>query len=138
MARNVRYEDIHVGDKASLSKTISEYDVYAFAGVTGDFNPVHVNAEFAKNSLFKQRIAHGMISAGLISAVLGTELPGIDTIYMNQELSFLAPVLYGDTLTATVECIEKDDKKHRIIFHTTVSNQNDKLVTDGKARVMKR
>ncbi|MCH4173122.1 MULTISPECIES: MaoC family dehydratase [Veillonellaceae] len=138
MARNVRYEDIHVGDKASLSKTISEYDVYAFAGVTGDFNPVHVNAEFAKNSLFKQRIAHGMISAGLISAVLGTELPGIDTIYMNQELSFLAPVLYGDTLTATVECIEKDDKKHRIIFHTTVTNQNDKLVTDGKARVMKR
>ena len=138
MARNVRYEDIHVGDKASLSKTISEYDVYAFAGVTGDFNPVHVNAEFAKNSLFKQRIAHGMISAGLISAVLGTELPGIDTIYMNQELSFLAPVLYGDTLTATVECIEKDDKKQRIIFHTTVTNQNDKLVTDGKARVMKR
>lgn len=138
MARNVRYEDIHVGDKASLSKTISEYDVYAFAGVTGDFNPAHVNAEFAKNSLFKQRIAHGMISAGLISAVLGTELPGIDTIYMNQELSFLAPVLYGDTLTATVECIEKDDKKHRIIFHTTVTNQNDKLVTDGKARVMKR
>ena len=138
MARNVRYEDIHVGDKASLSKTISEYDVYAFAGVTGDFNPVHVNAEFAKNSLFKQRIAHGMISAGLISAVLGTELPGIDTIYMNQELSFLAPVLYGDTMTATVECIEKDDKKHRIIFHTTVTNQNDKLVTDGKARVMKR
>ena len=138
MARNVRYEDIHVGDNASLSKTISEYDVYAFAGVTGDFNPVHVNAEFAKNSLFKQRIAHGMISAGLISAVLGTELPGIDTIYMNQELSFLAPVLYGDTLTATVECIEKDDKKHRIIFHTTVTNQNDKLVTDGKARVMKR
>ena len=138
MARNVRYEDIHVGDKASLSKTISEYDVYAFAGVTGDFNPVHVNAEFAKNSLFKQRIAHGMISAGLITAVLGTELPGIDTIYMNQELSFLAPVLYGDTLTATVECIEKDDKKHRIIFHTTVTNQNDKLVTDGKARVMKR
>lgn len=138
MARNVRYEDIHVGDKASLSKTISEYDVYAFAGVTGDFNPVHVNAEFAKNSLFKQRIAHGMISAGLISAVLGTKLPGIDTIYMNQELSFLAPVLYGDTLTATVECIEKDDKKHRIIFRTTVTNQNDKLVTDGKARVMKR
>lgn len=138
MARNVRYEDIHVGDKASLSKTISEYDVYAFAGVTGDFNPVHVNAEFAKNSLFKQRIAHGMISAGFISAVLGTELPGIDTIYMNQELSFLAPVLYGDTLTATVECIEKDDKKHRIIFRTTVTNQDDKLVTDGKARVMKR
>lgn len=138
MARNIAYDDIHVGDRASVSKTISEHDVYAFAGVTGDFNPVHLNAEFAKNSLFKQRIAHGMISAGLISAVLGTELPGIDTIYMNQELSFLAPVLYGDTLTATVECIEKDDAKHRIVFRTTVTNQHDKLVTDGKARVMKK
>ena len=138
MARNMSYADIKIGDQASLSKTITEYDVYAFAGVTGDFNPVHVNAEFAKKSLFKQRIAHGMISAGLISAVLGTELPGIDTIYMNQELSFLAPVLYGDTLTATIECVEKDDAKHRIIFKTTVTNQEGKVVTDGKARVMKK
>lgn len=138
MARNISYADIKIGDQASLSKTITEYDVYAFAGVTGDFNPVHVNAEFAKKSLFKQRIAHGMISAGLISAVLGTELPGIDTIYMNQELSFLAPVLYGDTLTATIECVEKDDAKHRIIFKTTVTNQDGKVVTDGKARVMKK
>ncbi len=138
MARNISYADIKIGDQASLSKTITEYDVYAFAGVTGDFNPVHVNAEFAKKSLFKQRIAHGMISAGLISAVLGTELPGIDTIYMNQELSFLAPVLYGDTLTATIECVEKDDAKHRIIFKTTVTNQEGKVVTDGKARVMKK
>ena len=137
MARNISYADIKIGDQASLSKTITEYDVYAFAGVTGDFNPVHVNAEFAKKSLFKQRIAHGMISAGLISAVLGTELPGIDTIYMNQELSFLAPVLYGDTLTATIECVEKDDAKHRIIFKTTVTNQDGKVVTDGKARVMR-
>lgn len=138
MARNVAYDDIHIGDTAALSKTISEHDVYAFAGLTGDFNPVHVNAEFAKDSMFKERIAHGMISAGLISAVLGTELPGIDTIYMNQELSFLAPVMYNDTLTATVECIEKDDAKHRIVFKTTVVNQHGKVVTDGKARVMKR
>lgn len=138
MARNVAYDDIKIGDTAALSKTISEHDVYAFAGLTGDFNPVHVNAEFAKDSMFKERIAHGMISAGLISAVLGTELPGIDTIYMNQELSFLAPVMYNDTLTATVECIEKDDAKHRIVFKTTVVNQHGKVVTDGKARVMKR
>lgn len=138
MPRSVAYDDIHIGDKASMSKTISEHDVYAYAGVTGDFNPVHVNAEFAKDSIFGERIAHGMISAGLISAVLGTELPGIDTIYMNQNLSFLAPVKYGDTLTATVECLEKDDAKHRIIFKTTVTNQNGKIVTDGKARVMKR
>lgn len=138
MARNVAYDDIKIGDTAALSKTISEHDVYAFAGLTGDFNPVHVNAEFAKESMFKERIAHGMISAGLISAVLGTELPGIDTIYMNQEVSFLAPVMYNDTLTATVECIEKDDAKHRIVFKTTVVNQHGKVVTDGKARVMKR
>lgn len=138
MARDVKYEDIHIGDTASFSKTISEHDVYAFAGVTGDFNPVHVNTEFAKQSMFKQRIAHGMISAGLISAVLGTELPGVNTIYMNQTLSFLAPVMYGDTLTATVECKEKNDEKHRIIFRTTVTNQDGKLVTDGEARVMKK
>ncbi|ERT58785.1 MaoC-like protein [Megasphaera vaginalis (ex Srinivasan et al. 2021)] len=138
MARDIRYVDINIGDKASLSKTISEHDVYTFAGLTGDFNPVHINAEFAKESMFKQRIAHGMISAGLISAVLGTELPGINTIYMNQELSFLAPVMYNDTLTATVECIEKNDEKHRIVFKTTVTNQDGKVVTDGKARVMKK
>lgn len=138
MAKDVQYEDIHIGDSASLSKTITEYDVYAYAGITGDFNPVHVNAEFAKQSMFKQRIAHGMISAGLISAVLGTEMPGINTIYMNQQVNFLAPVFYGDTLTATVECKEKNDEKHRIVFQTTVVNQNGKLVTNGEARVMKK
>lgn len=138
MARDVAYDDIHIGDKASLSKTISEHDVYTFAGVTGDFNPVHVNEEFAKQTMFKGRIAHGMLSAGLISAVLGTELPGINTIYMNQELKFLAPVHYNDTLTAKVECLEKNDEKHRLVFRTTVTNQDGTVVTDGQARVMKK
>ena len=138
MARDVAYDDIHIGDKASLSKTISEHDVYTFAGVTGDFNPVHVNEEFAKQTMFKGRIAHGMLSAGLISAVLGTKLPGINTIYMNQELKFLAPVHYNDTLTAEVECLEKNDEKHRLVFRTTVTNQDGTVVTDGQARVMKK
>lgn len=138
MAQDVAYADINLGDTASFAKTITEYEVNSFAGVTGDFNPVHINAEFAKQSLFKQRIAHGMLSAGLISTVLGTQLPGINTIYMNQELSFLAPVFLGDTLTATVECLEKDDAKHRLVFRTTVTNQDGKIVTDGKARVMKK
>ncbi|EHM41333.1 MaoC family dehydratase [Anaeroglobus geminatus] len=138
MAQNIAYIDIKIGDKASVSKTVSEHDVYAYAGVTGDFNPVHVNAEFAKTSMFKQRIAHGMISAGLISAVLGTELPGISTIYMGQDLKFLAPVFYNDTLTAVVECIEKNDEKHRLVFRTTVTNQDGKIVTDGKAMVTKK
>ena len=102
------------------------------------YEDIKIDKEFAKDSMFKQRIAHGMLSAGLISAVLGTELPGVNTIYMNQSLSFLAPVFYGDTLTATVECKEKDDAKHRIIFKTTVTNQDGKVVTDGEARVMKK
>ena len=138
VARNIAYDDIKIGDKASISKTITEHDVYTYAGVTGDFNPVHVNSEFAKTSMFKERIAHGMISAGLISAVLGTELPGINTIYMGQELKFLAPVKFNDTLTAEVECIEKNDEKHRLVFRTTVTNQDGTIVTDGKSKVMKK
>lgn len=138
MVKDISYGDIRIGDTASLSKTITEYDVYAYAGITGDFNPVHVNAEFARHSMFKQRIAHGMIAAGLISAVLGTELPGINTIYMNQQLSFRAPVFLGDTLTASVSCKEKNDEKHRIVFQTTVVNQQGTLVADGEARVMKK
>lgn len=138
MAQDIAYADIKIGDTSSFAKTITEYEVNSFAGVTGDFNPVHINAEFAKTSLFKQRIAHGMLSAGLISTVLGTQLPGINTIYLGQELQFLAPVFLGDTLTATVECLEKDDAKHRLVFRTTVTNQDGKIVTDGKARVLKK
>lgn len=138
MAQDIAYADIQIGDTSSFAKTITEYEVNSFAGVTGDFNPVHINAEFAKTSLFKQRIAHGMLSAGLISTVLGTQLPGINTIYLGQELQFLAPVFLGDTLTATVECLEKDDAKHRLVFRTTVTNQDGKIVTDGKARVLKK
>lgn len=138
MVRNVPFAEIQVGDKASMTKTISEYDVYGFAGITGDFNPVHVNAEFAKDTMFKQRIAHGMLSAGLISAVLGTSLPGENTIYLGQELSFKAPVMIGDTITATVEVLEKIEGKNRLIFRTTVTNQNGLLVVDGKATTMKK
>ncbi len=138
MVNDVSFADIKVGDKASCAKTISEYDVYGFAGITGDFNPVHINEEFAKNTMFKGRIAHGMLAAGLISAVLGTALPGAQTIYMGQELSFRAPVRIGDTITATVEVIEKIEEKNRLILRTTVENQEGKLVVDGKATVMKK
>jgi 3-hydroxybutyryl-CoA dehydratase len=121
-----------------MSKTVAEHDVYAFAGLSGDFNPVHINAEFAKSTMFKGRIAHGMISAGFISAVLGTALPGINTIYLAQELAFKAPVKIGDTVTATVEVIEKIDAKNRLILKTTVTNQEGTVVVDGKATVMKK
>jgi len=136
--RDLKFADIKVGDTASMSKTISEYDIYTFAGLTGDFNPVHVNAEFAKSTMFKERIAHGMLSVGFISAVLGTSLPGVNTIYLGQELSFKAPVKIGDTVTATVEVIEKVEGKNRIILRTTATTQDGTLVIDGKATVMKK
>ncbi|SPF43279.1 (R)-specific enoyl-CoA hydratase [Candidatus Desulfosporosinus infrequens] len=138
MIQDIKFADINVGDKASMSKTVSEYDIYTFAGLTGDFNPVHVNAEFAKTTMFKERIAHGMLSAGFISAVLGTTLPGANTIYLGQELEFKSPVKIGDTVTATVEVIEKIEAKHRLIFRTTVTNQDGKVVIDGKATVRKK
>ncbi|MBT9134701.1 MAG: (R)-specific enoyl-CoA hydratase [Firmicutes bacterium] len=138
MFQDVKFADIKVGDTASMSKTISESDIYLFAGVTGDFNPVHINEEFAKTTMFKGRIAHGMLSVGLISAVLGTALPGINTIYLAQELSFKAPVRIGDTVTATVEVLEKIDGKNRIILRTTATTQDGTLVIDGKATVMKK
>jgi 3-hydroxybutyryl-CoA dehydratase len=137
MVREVMYADINVGDKASMSKTVSEYDVYTFAGLSGDFNPVHINAEFAKKSIFKERIAHGMFSAALISAVLGTALPGANTVYLAQELQFKAPVKIGDTITAEVEVLEKYDEKKRLVLRTTCINQAGKVVLDGKATVMK-
>ncbi|HWR45705.1 MAG TPA: MaoC family dehydratase [Sporomusa sp.] len=138
MVQDIKFADLKIGDKASMSKTVTEYDVYTFAGVTGDFNPVHVDAEFAKNTMFKERIAHGMLSAGFISAVIGTSLPGANSIYMGQELSFKAPVKIGDTVTATVEVIEKIEAKHRVILRTTVTNQDGVVVVDGKATMLKK
>lgn len=138
MIQDIKFADIQIGDKASMAKTVTEYDVYGFAGITGDFNPVHVNSEFAKTTMFQERIAHGMLSAGFISAVLGTTLPGANTIYLGQELAFKAPVKIGDTVTATVEVIEKIEGKNRLVLKTTVTNQDGKVVTDGKATVMKK
>jgi 3-hydroxybutyryl-CoA dehydratase len=138
MIRDVRFADIQIGDKASMAKTVSEHDVYTFAGVTGDFNPVHVNAEFAKQTMFKERIAHGMLSAGFISAVLGTTLPGANSIYLSQEMFFKAPVKIGDTVTATVEVLEKIEEKKRLILKTTVTNQDGVVVVDGKATILKK
>src|SRR6056297_4224189 len=94
--------EIEIGEEASFTKTVSEADVYNYAGVTGDFNPAHINESFAKKTMFGGRIAHGMLAAGLISTVLGTQLPGPGCIYVSQDLKFTAPVRFGDTITATV------------------------------------
>lgn len=128
-------KEIKIGDQASIGKTISESDVYLYAGITGDLNPAHVNEQMAQESPFKGRIAHGMLTAGLISAVLGMQLPGPGTIYMAQELKFTAPVKFGDTITATVEAVEII--KDKILkLRTYAVNQHGEMVLDGTATVM--
>ena len=99
-------DQLTIGQSASMSKTVSEHDVYTFAGITGDFNPAHVNEEYAKTTSFGGRIAHGILSAGFISAVLAMHLPGPGAIYLGQELKFTRPVRMGDTITATVTVTE--------------------------------
>lgn len=129
-------EEIKLGDKAYFEKTISDTDVYLFAGITGDFNPAHINQKEAEQSMFKGRIAHGMLVSSLISAVLGMQLPGPGTIYMGQTIKFLAPVRIGDTIKAEAEVIEMNVEKNRIKLRTICYNQDGKMVIDGEAMVM--
>jgi len=129
-------EQIKVGDTAYFSKTVSESDVYLYAGITGDLNPAHINEAHAKNTFFKTRIAHGMLTAGFISNILGMQLPGPGTIYMRQSLNFLAPVRFGDTITAKVEVVEVIAEKNRVRLKTTCTNQEGTVVLDGEAMVI--
>lgn len=126
----------YVGQTASVTRTISESDVYLFAGVTGDLNPAHTNEEYAKTTHFKTRIAHGMLSAGLISAVLGMQLPGPGTIYTGQTLKFLAPVHIGDTITATAEIKSLELERNRVVLTTTCTNQEGTMVITGEATAL--
>ena len=128
-------QEIAIGDGASFAKTISEADIYLCAGITGDFNPAHIDEVYASQTFFKTRIAHGMLTAGLISAILGTRFPGPGTIYLKQELSFLAPVRIGDTITASVEVIEREPEKNRIRLKTVCVNQAGVTVLEGEALV---
>lgn len=125
---------VNVGDSASMSKTVSESDVINFAEITGDRNPVHLDDEYAKATVFGERIAHGMISAGIVGAVLAMKMPGPGTVYLGQELKFLAPVKIGDTITATAQIIEIGQKK-RAKIKTTCVNQHGKMILEGVATV---
>ncbi len=136
MLKGKNIKEMEIGESSSFTKTITEADVVNYAGVTGDFNPAHINEEYAKNTMFKGRIAHGMLGAGLISAVLGTKLPGPGAIYISQEVNFTAPVKINDTITAEVEVLEKNEEKNRVIMKTTCSNQKGKVVINGKATLM--
>ncbi|HDM74964.1 MAG TPA: MaoC family dehydratase [Deltaproteobacteria bacterium] len=128
-------DELEIGEASEFSKTIAESDVYLYAGLTGDFNPAHINEEYAEKTFFKTRIAHGMLPAGFISAILGTQLPGPGTIYLKQEFKFLAPVRIGDTITARVEVIAIDKEKKKVRLKTTCTNQEGTVVLDGEAVV---
>ena len=132
------FERFEVGMKGQTSKTITETDVILFSGISTDINPVHINEEAAKQGMFGRRIAHGILVSGLISAVLANKVPGPGTIYMGQDLKFLAPVYIGDTITAECEIIELIPEKKRIRLKTTCVNQDGKVVIDGSALVMNR
>ncbi len=128
-------EDLSEGQAASFTKTITDADIVLFSGVSGDTNPVHLDADFAAGTMFKERIAHGMLTASLISTVLGTKLPGPGAIYLSQTLTFKAPVKIGDTVTATctVDTIKAEKRRALIKCICTVK---DEIVIAGEAVVL--
>lgn len=129
------FSELKIGQRASVSKTYTAADITAFAGVSLDVNPVHMSDSYAKNTVFGKRIVHGILTSGLISAVLGNELPGPGTIYLGQELRFTAPVYLGDDITAQVEIIEIFEEKKIIKLKTDCTNQDGKKVITGTATV---
>jgi 3-hydroxybutyryl-CoA dehydratase len=130
------YDELEVGMKAFFSKTITEADVILFAGISGDFNPMHVNEEFARHTPFGKRIAHGAIPQSLIASVLGTKLPGLGTILLEVRTRFRHPTFFGDTITACAEVAEKLDAKRRIRMSLEWTNQRNEVVAIGEAIVI--
>ena len=129
------FNELQVGQKASVQKTFTAADLTLFAGVSLDVNPIHMSDEYAKNTVFGKRIVHGILTSGLISAVLANKLPGPGTIYLGQELKFTAPVFLGDTITAECEIAEIREDKHIVKLNTTCYNQDGKVVIAGMATV---
>jgi phosphate acetyltransferase/phosphate butyryltransferase len=136
MIRNRTFDEIAVGDSASLERTLTHEDIQLFAVLSGDLNPQHLDAEFAASTRFHGVIAHGMWGAALISAVLGTRLPGPGTVYLGQTLKFLLPVRVGDTLTIRVAVSARDEARKRLTLACTCVNQDGKTVIDGEASVL--
>lgn len=125
-----------IGQEASCSKTMTETDLVVFAGLSGDFNPIHIDREYAKETRFKQRIAHGMLTSSLLSQLLGVHLPGKGSIYVEQNIRFKAPVFIGDTVTAKATIQEIDEERRILTLLTECFNQNEKLVLTGTAKMM--
>lgn len=133
---NRPFDEIQVGDSASLERTLTRQDIDLFGVLSGDVNPAHFDEEYAQDTMFKGTIGHGMWGAGLLSAILGTQLPGPGAIYLNQSLRFRRPVYAGDTITATVTVTEKNDEKKRLVLDCKLTNQTGEVVTLGTAEVL--
>jgi len=133
---NVTYDELSVGQSARLLRTVTLEDIQAFAAVSGDINPAHLNPEYADATMFHGVIAHGMLGAALISALFGTQFPGPGTIYLGQELKFTKPVRIGDTLTVLATVAEKNDEKKRVKMDCLVTNQHGEVVLKGEANLM--
>ncbi len=136
MGGGEEHHGIEVGQRASLSRTITDDDIAAFARLTGDHNPLHVDEAFAQRSRFGRRVAHGLLSAGLVSAVLGTRLPGPGAIYLQQTFRFVRPVYPGDTVTATVEVTAYREDRRMATLRTTCTDQRGEIILDGEAIVL--
>lgn len=134
--RSYSIEELKIGDRGSIAKTITETDIYNYSGITGDFSWLHVNEERSKKGPFGRRIAHGMLTIGLVSAVVGTEMPGAGTIYVSQTMNFRRPVFIGDTITAEVEVIDIDMGKKLVRLKTTCTNQSGETVLIGEGIVI--
>jgi 3-hydroxybutyryl-CoA dehydratase len=130
------FDKIQVGDTASFTKTITETDVYLFAGISGDFNPLHVNEEYAKNSVFKTRIAHGGLAASLLANVLNMKLPGLKTVALEVTQKFRNPVYFGDTVTCAVTVSKKIERMKLVEMSILWSNQRGDTISKGSCRVL--
>ncbi len=128
---NIPFDELQVGDTASLSRTVTERDIQLFAVVSGDNNPLHLDEEYAKTTQFGERIAHGMFSALLVTAAVATRLPGPGSIYRGQEMKFIRPVKLGDTITAELEIIEKKKRGNIVLINCVIKNQHGEKVFSG-------
>jgi 3-hydroxybutyryl-CoA dehydratase len=134
--KSLSIESIKVGDKAETKKKFDESDVLAFAAISTDFNPAHVDKEYAEKGMFKQQIVHGMLVGSLFSAIFGVDLPGLGSIYTKQSLKFIKPVYFNDEITATVTVKEIKLDKNRVIFDCEARNQANDVVIVGEAEIM--
>jgi phosphate acetyltransferase len=134
--QNITFEELIIGQSAQLQREVKQKDIEAFAAISGDTNPAHLNPAFAQQTPFHGVVAHGMWEGSLISALLGTQLPGPGTIYLQQNLTFKRPARIGDQLTAKVTVKSKDAAKHRVWLDCTITNHQDQLLVSGEALVI--